>query len=85
MRIDENYSIENDSNQWTLKYSQEGEINKKTGKPTLTENRWYFGTLKGCLNRYLDESIKPAENIDLVVKLLSSAERNIENLIAGLK
>ncbi len=79
MRIDENYSLENDAHQWILKYERQGDINQKTGNPTKSESKWYCGTINQALQRYLDESLKPAQNIEQLKGILDlSMERVIE-------
>lgn len=77
MKIDENYTLENDSNQWVLNYRSEGEINPKTNKPITTENKWYCGTLSQALNRYLDESLKPSKDIQQLKAVLDLSMKNI--------
>ena len=80
MKIDEKYTIENDSNQWVLNYRSEGDINKRTGKPTISTNKWYCGSLKQCLNRYLDESLKQSTTIQEVVANINIAMERITEL-----
>ena len=64
MIIDENYKLENDSNQWVLIYEKEGEINPKTDKPIISKDRWYCSNLESALNRYANEASKVADNIE---------------------
>ena len=79
MVIDEFYSIENDAHQWILKYECEGDINTKTGKPSVSKSKWYCVTLRQALNRYLDESLKLATDVRAVKGHLNIAmERIIE-------
>lgn len=85
MRIDENYSIENDSNQWVLEYTSKGDINPKTNKPTISTNKWYCSNLKQCLSRYLDESLKPADSIQTLIGLMSITDSKIEIYLNELK
>ncbi len=77
MKIDNNYSIENDSHQWILKYEREGDINQKTGNPTKSESKWYCGTLKQALQRYLDECLKPAKDAQTIIQLIVLSEQKI--------
>ena len=80
IKLDENYYLTNDSNQWSLHYEKEGEINPSTGKPTIKRDTWYCGKLKACLKRYYNEATKPAKDvIDLGFKL-KSVEETIQNL-----
>lgn len=81
IKIDKNYYITNDSNQWTLHYEKVGDINPKTGKNTITKNSWYCGTLERCLKRYIDESLKPAENVIKMAEMLRKAYGNVKELI----
>lgn len=85
MKIDNNYSIENDSHQWILKYEREGDINQKTGKPTKSESKWYCGTLKQALQRYLDECLKPAKDAQTIIQLIVLSEQKITEYLNQLK
>lgn len=70
MRLDENFTLTNDSNNWILNYEKEGDINHKTNRPTLTKETWYFGNLNQALNRYVNESAKQSETVkDLQIQL----------------
>ena len=80
MKIDDNYRLENDSNQWTLIYEKEGEVNPKTVKPTISTNKWYCGNMKQALKRYLDESLKECNSIETVLLELKRVESVIDNL-----
>ena len=71
MKLDENYRLESDSNQWTLIYEKEGAINPKTDKPIVSSDKWYFGNLKQALMRYTDQSVKPSETVEeLLIQLI---------------
>lgn len=54
--LDENFRIEPDALNFTLIREEEGEINPKTGKPTISKGQWYCPTLQSALRAYLRES-----------------------------
>jgi len=81
IKLDEEYYLESDSNQWTLNYKSEGPVNEKTGKPTIKTNIWYCANLKACLKRYYNEATKPAKNVielGFKVKALEEVINNIK-------
>lgn len=80
--LDENYAIENDVNNFTLRYEKETEvINKTTGKPIKEKDHWYYPTINGCIKKYFQQSMKRPETIQ---GLLYEVER-VEQLIMNLK
>ena len=71
MRLDENFTLTSDSNNWILNYEKEGDINHKTNRPTLTKETWYFGNLNQALNRYVNEVTKISQTVeDLQIQLV---------------
>jgi len=78
--LDENYLVEMDTHNFTLKYSKKAydEVKKKE---VTTSKEWNYPTLKGALNVYMNECIKPLESIE---KLYSELSR-IEKLITLIK
>lgn len=81
MKLDDNFTVTNDAYSWTLHLRREGDINPKTGKPSVCEKKWHFGNLKDCLRRYLDESLKPAESVEEMRDLLHRAMAHIDQHI----
>lgn len=79
MKLDDNFYLEADTNQWILHYEKEGDINPKTNKPIKHIDKWYCGSLKSALNRYLNESVKSATTVQELSALVNiSMERIIE-------
>ena len=64
LRLDENYFLESDSNQWTLNYRKSKGINPETKKETFSNDKWYCSSLENALKRYTDESAKESETVD---------------------
>ena len=56
IKIDADFYMTHDSNQWTLVY--EKTVKDKKGKDVLRSNRWYCGKLNRCLSVYVDERSK---------------------------
>ena len=77
MRLDENWTVEPDTRCWVLTYEKAGDINPKTGKPTITSNQSYHANLKQALNAYLDKCLESAESIEDVKDLIAEAEARI--------
>ena len=77
IRIDNEYFLSNDANQWVLNYEKIGDINSKIGKPIVSSSKWYCATLESALKRYLNESPKPSTNITELVKALTNAIKNV--------
>ena len=80
IKLDESFTLSNDTNQWVLEMVQTGDINTKTGKPTITRNKWYCTSLRTSLNRYMDESMKPANNVLGLVEIIRTSMDRIEKL-----
>jgi hypothetical protein len=80
--IDENYRIENDVNNFILKYEKRnGIINEKTGKETTSSDEWYFPNIKLALIKYFNESLKTPETITEVLDEI----KRVETLISKMK
>jgi len=67
MRLDEHNFIEPDIGSWTLVYEKLGEINPKTGKPTLTRRTSHHGQLQYALRQFVDESLVECSDIQQVL------------------
>lgn len=81
MRLDENFTLTNDSNNWILNYEKEGDINHKTNRPTLTKETWYFGKLDQALNRYVNEATKQSEDVNDLRVQLSRIQDTINQVV----
>jgi hypothetical protein len=80
IKLDESFTLSNDANQWILEMAQTGDINTKTGKPTITRNKWYCTSIKTALNRYLNESTKTANSVLELVEIIKHSMDRIETL-----
>lgn len=78
--LDENYSVEMDSYNFTLKYKKSvyDELKKKD---VATSNEWHFPTFQSALGKYLNECIRPLESI----QALNAELQRIEKLITTIK
>jgi hypothetical protein len=81
IKLDENYRIECDTYNYHLKYSKVGEINEKTGKPSVSNDEWYFPRLSQALNRYFNQAMKSAADIEELKEEIS----RVEKIISGIK
>ena len=84
MKIDENYSLENDANNWILKYEREGDINPDTGKPIISTDKWYCSSLQSALTRYFNETTKPTKAVRELLLSVNTAMDSIKKLTKGL-
>jgi uncharacterized protein Yka (UPF0111/DUF47 family) len=77
--LDNNYSIENDANNWVLvqKESKIAEKGKNAGKLYVSEDRRYYNNIQQCLQKYTDESLKPCKSADEIMKRLEEVEKVI--------
>ena len=78
MRLDENWTVEPDTRCWVLTYEKTGDINPKTGKPTITSNQSYHANLKQALLAYLDKYLEPSKDVQDVLNRIREAEARIE-------
>jgi len=77
MKIDDYYTLENDSNCWTLSYREESGFNKKTGRPIVSQRNTYHMTIKQALMRYIDDQLKDCEQLNEIIKRIDDAEKRI--------
>ena len=65
MKIDDNYTLTNDQNGWTLKF--EAPITKKNGTVGKTQHFTYHSNMKQALERYLDDRLKECTEISEIL------------------
>jgi len=82
--IDDKYFLTNDSNQWVLNYESKGDLNEKTGKPTVTTDKWYSGSLEASLKRYINEVSKPATDWEALTDFITYGMNQIDLLVKNL-
>lgn len=88
IKLDDNWVIIGEEYKWELISTTELERNKlgKDRKPTgETEmynkvETWYFPKIKMCLKKYLEESLKSNETVEMMVEKLVYIENMIEKL-----
>ena len=78
MQLDENYSLHNTENQWTLNYTKKY-INDK-GKEVTTTNDYFYTQLSQALNADIDKKLKSAETGDEAITQLSETLNNLKKL-----
>lgn len=78
--LDQNYFIETDSYNFTLKFEKK-QFDDEKQKEVTQKNEWHFPTLSGALNKYSNEIFKVCESVgELLVKV-----HNLEKLISTIK
>lgn len=81
IKIDDNYSLEADSNNWILRYEEEIEKEiKGESKKVLSKDEWYHPSIKSALNKYLNQVTKPSENFFSLMESVEKAESTILKL-----
>jgi hypothetical protein len=77
IKLDEFFRIETDSNNFTL-IREKKKFDEKKQKEYISKDEWYYPRIDLCLTKYVNESIKVAENIqelrDIYVKITSIIE-----------
>ena len=73
MKLDENYSLIGEENQWTL-YFEKKYFDDKKKKEVVSKNTYYFNKMSDAINSYIDKKLKEKETvsdaIDELKKLL---------------
>jgi len=80
IKIDDSFSIVGDNYNWTLLKEEEGDINPKTGRPTMSKQEWHYPRLTQCLNKYVNESVKVSEDVKELKTLLIKAEQTVKQV-----
>lgn len=81
MRIDEFYTLTNDSNGWTLKFEEFTGKLTKNGNPSKKTHTTYHGTLLQALTRYLDDCLKASESVEEIHQKIEEALVKIEIIL----
>ena len=84
LKLDDNYTIETDSNNFTLRYSNTyiGKDKKSDEEKEITsKSEWFCPSLSWALNVYLNECLKKNNTIEEVYAEL----KRVENIIAQIK
>lgn len=82
MRIDDNYTANSDTYGWTLTFSEERERTKKDKSKEIYmfEEHTYHSSLKNCLKKYLDLTMKGLGDVEEVLERIQSVEKKIDEL-----
>lgn len=82
IKLDEKWSIVPDTYSWCLQKEVEKERKKKDGvKEKYTDfDKWYFPTIKGCLERYTNESTKKCKDLQEVLQKLQEIKETVEKV-----
>jgi len=85
MKLDDKFSVvKEDQYNWVLRCREvkdPNNISKKTGKPVVTKNDWYFPTLKLLLKKYLDTYLGESKDAKEIYKRIEEVEANIDKLV----
>lgn len=68
MQLDNDYSLENSEQQWTLKYSKYS--TDKDGKETNSKREYFYNNLSHALNAYIDKKLKASESVSEAIQTL---------------
>ena len=81
IRLDSEYSIQTDANNFSLLFSREKEVTKKGITKTVVESdAWYNPSLELSLKTYLRESLRECESIEHVLKKIDEVHATIKEL-----
>lgn len=79
MKLDADYRIETDANNFTLRF-EKLIFDEKKGKEVKSIREWYCKSLGYALNTYLNDCLRPCENIKEVVAELNRVEELIKTI-----
>lgn len=76
MKLDENYRIETDTNNFTLVYESKT-FDEKKKKEVTSKDEWHYPDLKTALIKYVNQCLKPCESIKEVLIRISELEKSL--------
>jgi uncharacterized coiled-coil DUF342 family protein len=79
MKLDQTYSVETDAYNVTL-VKREPYISEKDGSSKIRENRAYYATLQQALKAYVQDAVKPAQNVSDCLERMEELEKRIDGL-----
>jgi hypothetical protein len=85
MKLDENYAIEQDAYNFILHYENEGDVNPKTGKPTVTVRDTFHPTLEQALLTYASRCQNVSEGVDRLLDSMQETRETIKKAINARK
>lgn len=81
IQLNQFYRIENDANNFILKYEKPtGKISKKTGKEEVSTNEWYYPKMSMAIDKFLNQELKKPESIIEMNDAIKELTRVINNL-----
>jgi len=80
MRLDENFTLENDTNCWTLVYAKISDQLNDKGNPIVSRGQTYHGSIKAALISYCDKALKPCESIVETLEKIDILEKKIQDI-----
>ena len=81
IKLDSEFSIKIDSQNYTLQLSRSKEITKNGETKTVTESEtFYYPDLQSSLRCYLRESLRPCESIRDVLNKIDEVHKTIKGL-----
>ena len=80
IKLDQNYSIVTDSNNYTLKFEESKGINETTGKEEFSRDEWHYGKLSQALDKYMNQSIKASKSVQELIDKLNEVQSIIEKV-----
>ena len=82
IKLDENYRIEFDANNFILKYEEEKTVLKKGKEESVTStDHWYYHRLDLALTKYVNQSIK----VSKTAEELLYAIKQINEVVSTIK
>jgi len=85
LKLDNDYTITNDSNCYTLTYRRITGTNPDTGKPIVSLRVRYYPNLRQALQCYTDTAIKTSEGITGAKQLIAALIKINNNILNGLR
>ena len=80
IQLDNDFSIEGDSNSYTLKYKHRQDKLNSRGENIYTRDYWYYPTIKLCLEAYLDKSPTGSTSVEQVLAKFEEVKQVINKL-----
>lgn len=80
MKLDKFYTLEPDTACWVLTYEKTGDINPKTGKPTISRETSYHANFKQALVAYADKCLEPSTDVQDAIRRVTELEQKIATL-----
>jgi hypothetical protein len=80
MKLDENFTLEGEAYNWTLKYEKDTGEKTEKGKPIISKDRWYYPKIEMALKKYFDECLKPAQDVKQLSLKIDEVLETIERL-----